>query len=363
MKKLQVDWLELATAFERQAEERWGLNEELYYFDKESGQIIVVDEIVRDAMDSVLENLNPAVLNETKWTVQDICQMPSYEALPDCVKSNVMSAIQLEFGTDTSCFESIPQFSPHDVFQWMTAFVETVRDDETRERLVLVLRQHKTFRQFRDAMGSDRRLQRDWRSFELAQQRKRMIEWLHSIDVEPLNLNDSIGTLPPLPDLRQIMFTEVRQFVRFARELPGVQRIALIGSLASDKEFPKDIDMLVTITDDCDLTDLAKLSRQLVGYMVGHASGADVFLASPTGKYLGRTCPWKRCGRGSRMSCDAQSCGVRHYLHDDFNSIRLSEELIQHPPVLLWPKPHATSTDPLDIHEHLIEPLALDLSR
>jgi hypothetical protein len=36
-------------------------------------------------------------------------------------------------------------------------------------------------------------------------------------------------------------------FVRSARSTPGVLRIALLGSLATDKPMPKDADVLVTI--------------------------------------------------------------------------------------------------------------------
>ena len=35
------------------------------------------------------------------------------------------------------------------------------------------------------------------------------------------------------------------------------------GSLTTDKEFPKDIDLLVTATDDCELEPLAQLGRRL----------------------------------------------------------------------------------------------------
>jgi predicted nucleotidyltransferase len=307
-----------------------------------------------------MEDLEESGVESADWTDKDVCRTPSWETLPDWMKASVLPAIQCEYGASINRFESIPQFESRGAFEWMEAFLETVRDDEVRDRLAAALQQRKPFRHFREAMGSDRRLQQNWRAFEMARQREKIIEWLHSIGVDPLNPDESTRILPPLPDLRKIMFAEVRRFVRFARDFSGVQRIALIGSLVTDKEFPKDIDMLVTITADCDLKELAELGRQLAGHMAAHSSGADVFLASPTGEYLGRTCPWKRCGPGNRASCDAQSCGLRHYLHDDFGSIRLSPGLIQHPPVTLWPTACATSAVPSDVVEHLIEPLLPD---
>ena len=142
-----------------------------------------------------------------------------------------------------------------------------------------------------------------------------------------------------------------------------MRRIALIGSLTTGKEFPKDIDMLVTVSDDCDLTPLAQLSRQLSGHMNHHSAGADVFLASEGGEYLGRTCPWRECGPGYRVRCDAVHCGARPYLHDDFNAVCLNEKLIEQPPVLLWPNLTTAPGQPPDVCRELIEQLAKDEER
>jgi predicted nucleotidyltransferase len=362
MKNLQVDWSVLETAFEQMGGEFASMNEALNYFDTETGQVIVIDETVSDAMAAIMEDLGEAEIEAGDWTQQDVCRTPSYESLQDWLKPVVLSAVEVEYGDNISRFKSIPQFESHDAFQWMQAFVESVRDDATRKRLSAALEKRKPFHQFRDAIGSDRRLQQDWRAFESARKREGITEWLTSIGVEPINPDEMTYHPPPLVDLRMIMFAEVRRFVDLARQLDGVERIALVGSLATDKEFPKDIDLLVTITDDCDLTELARLGRQLAGHMAAHSSGADVFLASPSGEYLGRTCPWKECRPGVRASCDALSCGVRQYLHDDFESIRLRRAFIEHPPAMLWPDATASKDVPTDVTEQLIGPLSMDPS-
>ncbi len=53
-------------------------------------------------------------------------------------------------------------------------------------------------------------------------------------------------------------------------------------------------------------------------------------------------------------------CGARPYLHDDFNAIRVKEEVIAQPPVLLWPNLAAAEEVPPDVREQLIEQLARD---
>jgi hypothetical protein len=137
--------------------------------------------------------------------------------------------------------------------------------------------------------------------------------------------------------IRAFLFAEVRAFVADACRIPGVVRIALIGSLTTEKLDPKDADLLVTITNDTDLEPLARLGRRLQGRAQSRNRGGDVFLADPDGNYLGRTCHWTRCAPGIRVSCDAWHCGRRHYHHDDFGAVRLSKSLMAAPPLELWP--------------------------
>jgi hypothetical protein len=61
-------------------------------------------------------------------------------------------------------------------------------------------------------------------------------------------------------------------------------RIALFGSLVTDKPVPKDADVLVTIDATMDLASLARLGRRLKGAAQTINLGADIFLADgPTG--------------------------------------------------------------------------------
>ena len=147
---------------------------------------------------------------------------------------------------------------------------------------------------------------------------------------------------------------DVLAFVRTARHLHGVTRIALIGSMTTTKPDPKDADVLVTVTDDADLTRLATLARTLQGHAQSFNHGSDVFLADPRGTYLGRTCPWKQCAPGVRLSCDARHCGRRPYLHDDLDTIRLSSTLIADPPIELWPQVVARVPLPRDVEQLLL---------
>jgi hypothetical protein len=156
------------------------------------------------------------------------------------------------------------------------------------------------------------------------------------------------------PGIRDQLLTEAERFVRSASAVPGVQRIALIGSITTPKPNPKDIDLLVTVTDDADLSRLALYSRRLQGKLQGLNHWADVFLVDERGQYLGRTCGWKNCKPGIRSACDALHCGRRPHLHDDLGAVHLTPVTIATPPAQLWPTVERRATVPADVERLLV---------
>ena len=138
--------------------------------------------------------------------------------------------------------------------------------------------------------------------------------------------------------IRSFLLSEVWRFVERARTCPGVRRIAVVGSLARDKRDPKDADVLITVDDEADLAPLAAAGRRLKGRAQSRNKGADVFLADPSGRYIGRICHWRECRPGIRMACDARHCGRRPFLHDDLDAVTLDPVVVDAPPLELWPK-------------------------
>jgi predicted nucleotidyltransferase len=160
---------------------------------------------------------------------------------------------------------------------------------------------------------------------------------------------------PSVAEPRPALLAAVAAFVRTARDYPGVLRIALLGSLATDKPIPKDADVLVTIEGSMDLTKLARAGRQLKGATNSINLSADIFLAEEAGRYLGRICPYRECHL--RVLCHAQHCGQREHLNDDLHVLTLPHELIAAPPVDLWPKVIRRVMPPPDVEELLLAEL------
>jgi hypothetical protein len=157
-----------------------------------------------------------------------------------------------------------------------------------------------------------------------------------------------------LPPLREFLLREVLRFVRTASSIPGVTRIALVGSLATTKPNPKDADVLVSVTDDVDLARLATAGRTLKGRAQTRNSGADIFLADSRG-YIGRICHWRECW--PRRACRAQHCARKEHLNDDLHVVNLNIDLVRAPPIELWPNLASRVAAPADVQELLLTPL------
>jgi hypothetical protein len=163
---------------------------------------------------------------------------------------------------------------------------------------------------------------------------------------------------PSVPHPRRHLLEATLAFVRAARSLAGLHRIALIGSLTTDKPVPKDADVLVIIDADIDLAPLARIGRRLKGTAQTINLSADIFLADEAGRYLGRICRYRECY--TRVACHAINCGRRQHLNDDLKVVTLSPALIAAPPIDLWPRILARCAVPADTKLLLLSELERD---
>jgi hypothetical protein len=163
---------------------------------------------------------------------------------------------------------------------------------------------------------------------------------------------------PSVAEPRRPLLLGAYSFVRAARLCRGVRRIALLGSLATAKTIPKDVDLLVTVERTIDLTQLARASRRLKGFAQTINLGADIFLADTAGHYLGRICHYRECH--PRVACRAQHCGQRKHLNDDLQVVTLSDDLLASPSIELWPRVIRRLAIPEDLEEILLTKLERD---
>jgi hypothetical protein len=156
---------------------------------------------------------------------------------------------------------------------------------------------------------------------------------------------------------REFLLLEVRHFVEAVSKIEGVSRIALIGSLTTQKPNPKDSDVIVTITENINMEALATCGRRLKGRAQSQNMGADIFLCSNTGDYLGRTCSYKECH--PRVRCEGSQCKTGSRICNDLEIIKLDSDLLHHPPLILWPDTRQNQSIPGDVEKILIHKIEI----
>jgi hypothetical protein len=154
------------------------------------------------------------------------------------------------------------------------------------------------------------------------------------------------------PTFREELLDAARRFVESAARIDGVLRIAIVGSLVTPKPRPKDTDLLVTISEAANIKALAKAGRSLKGGLQQKGSGADIFLCTPAGEYLGRTCSYRECH--PRVACRGHQCTFKTWICDDLQEVCLDSELLLEPPVELWPAVVRRQQLPEDVERVLV---------
>lgn len=343
MNKIRVDLDALLAAFEYSSEDV------SYYLDMETGHVLMELTEVQWELEALYEEFyDPAAPED--FHLPDILQQ---RALPEWRRQALLQAHAIEQSYLTRYLD-VPKSDSSAAYNDRHAFINTLEDKDLRQKFWRALSGQGPFRQFKEVMAEHPNLRKHWLAFAAERARQRVLDWLTHEGIEWGDL-DEIPVHDPT--IRARLIAEVLGFVRAARQLPGVTRIALIGSLTTEKPEPQDADLLVTVEPTANLAPLAEIGRKLRGHAQSFNRSADVFLADPDHKYLGRLCPWKQCGPGLRPTCDALNCGQRPYLHDDLHTLRLSTALIATPPLELWPDIVTRTTPPNDIKFGLIAPL------
>jgi predicted nucleotidyltransferase len=133
-------------------------------------------------------------------------------------------------------------------------------------------------------------------------------------------------------DMRDRLDHMADQFVREASQVQGVEEIVAFGSYVTAKPEPRDLDLMVFVSEDADIPHLAKCARRLTPIYYGW----EVLLfEADTRRYLGRVCFRKQCPARS-VDCAVPGCGaiplVRAVLGFTFNPA----QAFAHRPEVLW---------------------------
>ncbi|MBN2007551.1 MAG: hypothetical protein JXA21_29665 [Anaerolineae bacterium] len=342
MRELNVDIDALLAAFEYSTA---GVR---YYLNLETGRVVMTPDEIAWELEAIYEEFYAS--SDASFDLNTILQKRN---LPDYHRRALTQAHGVE--QEPGRYIEIPPSDSGAAYGDLQAFVNTLDDKDLRQKFWRAISGDGAFGEFKKELAGHPGLRKRWHGLSAERARKRVLAWLKSQQIRPVSPDAKAS--PQTTALRKRMIAEVLTFVRAAAKLPGVERIALIGSLATDKAEPRDVDVLVTVADNADLDVLAAAARQLRGHTQSFNRESEVFLADTEGEYLGRVCLWKSCGPGRHAECDALHCGQRPFLHDDLNTVRLSTALIATPRLELWPDIVTHAPVPHDIQFGLMAPL------
>ena len=232
-----------------------------WYLDLETGRVVAVDAETRRELEKIYAEIPEAEKGEPR----DFASVLERRGLPEWRVEVLLDADLVERGYGDR-FIRIPQTDSREAYRDVEEFISTVQDERFRDRLFRAIQGRGAFGRFRDVIAKSPRDRERWFEFKNRRVRDRIVEWLESEGIEAiLDVGVDKEQVAPEPPVRAMLIAEALAFAKAASRLPGVIRIALLGSLTTPEPDPKNADLLVTVADDMDLAPLAALGRRLKG--------------------------------------------------------------------------------------------------
>lgn len=174
IRRLKVDLSELETAFDDTSWER------SYYLDLETGNIVAVTDEDRRQLERIYEEVE---MDETSDVEVDITPVLDKLSLPEWQKGALREADQVEKGFGVR-YISIPRADSSEAYRDMEEFVDTVRNERSKDRLWNAISRNRPFRRFKDVLAGYALEEERWFRFKENLVRERMLEWLKEEGIE-----------------------------------------------------------------------------------------------------------------------------------------------------------------------------------
>lgn len=145
-------------------------------------------------------------------------------------------------------------------------------------------------------------------------------------------INEIITNLDRRKNLQKV----AEEFSNKLKTLKNVSEVGLAGSLASDDEYPNDIDVFIFLKNFDEIHMIAKFARQMSS--IYH--GWEVFVFSEDLEYLGRICHKKVCPTES-SNCFYPRCGKIPYLSNEPDFIFNPKIFFNSPFKIFWTRDEA----------------------
>ncbi len=186
-----------------------------YFLDLETGEVLMFMEELRYA------------------------EEPPDWSLPEWQREWVEKAKEVWAGYGTRYIQ-VPEADSHAAYRDMEDFIVTVEDQYLQELLWVAIEGRGAFGRFRGVLAAHPRERKRWFAFSDERLRRRILDWLASEGIEPITEEEPAQEEETgEPTDRELFLGETLAFVREVARMRGVQRIALLGSLTTEKPEPR----------------------------------------------------------------------------------------------------------------------------
>jgi hypothetical protein len=155
-----------------------------HYLDLDTGEIVMITDEMRFEADQISEMIEADV--EDYGAAFEEALVASDH--PDWLKDSIRLADAVEGGYGTR-FITVPPVDSHEAYEDMADFITTVANGRTREHLSKAIAGKHPFRRFKDALYNYPQERERWFAFSAERQRQRVLDWLESIGVNPIEEN------------------------------------------------------------------------------------------------------------------------------------------------------------------------------
>jgi len=175
MKQLKINFDEIQKAMEDITRDSFD-----YFFDTDTGEVITFSEEILNEVKSRLYDGDSEDIDEDI----EYIEFDEEPEIPDWMEDEVELAIEILFDV-VERYVRIPERASSAAFQAMNEFMDTVEDQDLKALLIVSLEGKGAFRKFKDVLLDYPKERKRWHGYNAKAAKKEVIQWLHSIGVEP----------------------------------------------------------------------------------------------------------------------------------------------------------------------------------
>ncbi|OIP60538.1 MAG: hypothetical protein COY75_00750 [Nitrospirae bacterium CG_4_10_14_0_8_um_filter_41_23] len=177
MKKQKVNFDEIQKAMEDVSRDTFD-----YFLDMVTGEVIAFsEEILNEVKSRLYDSDSDEIGDEIEYIEFD--EEPD---LPVWMEDEVELALEILLDEEGR-YVRIPERGPTMAYKSMAEFIETVENRLLREELSNALNGKGAFRRFKDVLIDYPKERKRWHGFNAKAMKRKIIEWLRSIGVEPIS--------------------------------------------------------------------------------------------------------------------------------------------------------------------------------